>query len=140
VKGGFNLSIAYNTFVISANSMIVVPIVVFLLLVAVIYLLKWLLKASEEVEKTEPYKKLPFESANPPKGVGKGKVSFQYFGYLVMFLAMEPAVVLLTFITIVPKTLIFHALLLYLVLVLVFAPLLAYAAYEAKKIKKWILD
>lgn len=140
MKGEFNLSIAYNPFVITANSMIVVPIVVFLLLVAVIYLLKWLLKADPSIEKTEPYKKLPFESANPPKGVGKGKVSFQYFGYLVMFLAMEPAVVLLTFITVVPKTLISHALLLYIILVLVFSPLLAYAAHESKKIRDWILD
>mgnify|MGYP001772810230 CR=1 FL=1 len=134
------MSIAYNPLVIAANSMIIVPVVVFLLLVAVIYLLKWLLRASPEIEKTEPYKKIPFESANPPKGVGKGKVSFQYFGYLVMFLAMEPAVVLLTFISIVPRTLISNAILLYLVLVLVFAPLLAYAAYESKKIKNWILD
>ncbi len=140
MKGGFNLSIAYNPLVISANSMIIVPIVVLLLLVAVIYLLKWLLRASPEVEKTEPYKKIPFESSNPPKGVGKGKVPFQYFGYLVMFLSLEPAVVLLTFISVVPRSLISHTILLYLILVLVFAPLLAYATYESKKIKNWILD
>lgn len=134
------MSIAYNPLVISANSMIIVPIVVLLLLVAVIYLLKWLLRASPEVEKTEPYKKIPFESSNPPKGVGKGKVPFQYFGYLVMFLSLEPAVVLLTFISVVPRSLISHTILLYLILVLVFAPLLAYATYESKKIKNWILD
>ncbi|MDP8002667.1 MAG: NADH-quinone oxidoreductase subunit A [Caldisphaera sp.] len=132
------MSIAYNPLVLAANAMIIVPILVLLLLVAVIYLLKWLLKASYEIEKTEPYKKVPFESSNPPKGVGKGRMTFQYFGYLIMFLAMEPAVVLLTFIAVSPKELISKTILLYLVLILVFAPLLAYAAYEAKRVKNWM--
>ena len=133
------MTFAYSPLVLSANALFVVPLVILALLFAVIYILRWILKASYDIEKKEPYKKIPFESSNPPRGVGKARVPFQYFGYLIMFLTVEPAVVILTFIATSPHTFTFKSILFYVIMVVIFTPLLAYAAHESKRIKEWIL-
>jgi len=131
------LSIAYSPLVLAANSFIIVPMIILALLVGVIVLLRVALRARTDIERHEPYKYLPFESSNPPRGVGKSRITFQYFGYLIMFLAVEPMVVLLTFLTAASRSYSGDLLLLYLILVAVLAPLLAYGAYVSKRVSEW---
>ena len=131
------MGIAYNPYVLAANSLVIVPIVILAVLVATILLLRMLLRAPWRVDNVEPYKYVPFESSNPPRGVGRSRLSFQYLGYLIMFLSVEPAVVLLTFLTAASRYSSSDALLLYLILIAVFAPLLAYGAYVSKRVDEW---
>ncbi len=131
------MSIAYSTLVLAANSFVIVPIVILALLVGVVLILRIALRARSHLDRVEPYKYLPFESSNPPRGTGKSRLTFQYFGYLIMFLAVEPAVVLLTFLATASRGYSGDLLLLYIVLVAVFAPLLAYGAYVSKKVSHW---
>lgn len=131
------MSIAYSPLVLAANSFIIVPAIILAVLVGTILLLKMILRPQEYIERREPYKYVPFESSNPPRGVGKARVSYQYLGYLIMFLAVEPAIVLLTFLASAPQQYSHDMLLLYLVLVGVFAPLLAYGAWASKRINEW---
>lgn len=131
------MSIAYSPLVLAANSFIIVPTIILAVLVGTILLLRMLLRPASYIESKEPYKYKLFESSNPPRGVGKSRLSYQYFGYLIMFLAVEPAVVLLTFLASAPSEYSRNLLLLYLVMVAVFAPLLAYGAYVSKRIEEW---
>jgi NADH-quinone oxidoreductase subunit A len=123
--------------VLAANSFIIVPTIILAVLVGTILLLRMLLRPAGYIESKEPYKYKLFESSNPPRGVGKSRLSYQYFGYLIMFLAVEPAVVLLTFLASAPSEYSRDLLLLYLVMVAVFAPLLAYGAYVSRRIGEW---
>ncbi|MGC9112016.1 MAG: NADH-quinone oxidoreductase subunit A [Acidilobus sp.] len=122
---------------LAANSFIIVPTIILAVLVGTILLLRMLLRPAGYIESKEPYKYKLFESSNPPRGVGKSRLSYQYFGYLIMFLAVEPAVVLLTFLASAPSEYSRDLLLLYLVMVAVFAPLLAYGAYVSRRIGEW---
>ncbi|ADL18790.1 NADH-quinone oxidoreductase subunit A [Acidilobus saccharovorans 345-15] len=122
---------------LAANSFIIVPTIILAVLVGTILLLRMLLRPAGYIESKEPYKYRLFESSNPPRGVGKSRLSYQYFGYLIMFLAVEPAVVLLTFLASAPSEYSRDLLLLYLVMVAVFAPLLAYGAYVSRRIEEW---
>ncbi|WP_083774001.1 NADH-quinone oxidoreductase subunit A [Acidilobus saccharovorans] len=131
------MSIAYSPLVLAANSFIIVPTIILAVLVGTILLLRMLLRPAGYIESKEPYKYRLFESSNPPRGVGKSRLSYQYFGYLIMFLAVEPAVVLLTFLASAPSEYSRDLLLLYLVMVAVFAPLLAYGAYVSRRIEEW---
>ncbi|WP_427970791.1 NADH-quinone oxidoreductase subunit A [Acidilobus sp.] len=131
------MSIAYSPLVLAANSFIIVPTIILAVLVGTILLLRMLLRPAGYIESKEPYKYKLFESSNPPRGVGKSRLSYQYFGYLIMFLAVEPAVVLLTFLASAPSEYSRDLLLLYLVMVAVFAPLLAYGAYVSRRIGEW---
>lgn len=131
------MSIAYSPLVLAANSLIIVPAAILALLVGTILLLRIVIRSSRHVESKEPYKYKLFESSNPPRGVGKSRLSFQYFGYLIMFLAVEPAVVLLTFLSSAPSSYDHYLLILYLVMIAVFAPLLAYGARVSKRINEW---
>ncbi|MGC9209842.1 MAG: NADH-quinone oxidoreductase subunit A [Acidilobus sp.] len=131
------MSIAYSPLVLAANSFIIVPMIILAVLVGTILLIRIALRASERIDRVEPYKYLPFESSNPPRGVGKSRLTFQYFGYLIMFLALEPAVVLLTFVAAASRGYTGDLLTLYLILVAVFAPLIAYGAYVSKKVNQW---
>ncbi|MGC9072058.1 MAG: NADH-quinone oxidoreductase subunit A [Acidilobus sp.] len=131
------MSIAYSTVVLTANSFIIVPMVILAVLVGTVLLLRIALRAGKRIDRSEPYKYLPFESSNPPRGVGKSRLTFQYFGYLIMFLALEPAVVLLTFLAAASREYSGDLAILYLILVAVFAPLLAYGAYVSKKVSQW---
>ncbi len=130
-------SLAFSPYVLSANSMVVVPMVILALLVGALLLLRKLLEQSREISSKEKYREVPFESSNPPRGVGKGRVGFQYLGYLIAFMSLEPAVVLIAFAAAAPEYLVGRVLELYLVLVAVYAPLLVYGLREAKRVSEW---
>ncbi|PMP97693.1 MAG: NADH-quinone oxidoreductase subunit A [Nitrososphaera sp.] len=125
---------------LSANSMIVVPVFMLVVLIGALVLLRKLLEQNREISSREKYREVPFESSNPPKGVGKGRLGFQYLGYLIAFMSLEPAVVLIAFIAAAPEYLISRVLELYLILVAVYAPLLVYGLREAKRVAQWHLQ
>jgi NADH-quinone oxidoreductase subunit A len=133
-------SLAFSPYVLSANSMIVVPVFMLAVLIGALVLLRKLLEQNREISSREKYREVPFESSNPPKGVGKGRLGFQYLGYLIAFMSLEPAVVLIAFIAAAPEYLISRVLELYLILVAVYAPLLVYGLREAKRVAQWHLQ
>lgn len=133
-------SLAFSPYVLSANSMIVVPVFMLVVLIGALVLLRKLLEQNREISSREKYREVPFESSNPPKGVGKGRLGFQYLGYLIAFMSLEPAVVLIAFIAAAPEYLISRVLELYLILVAVYAPLLVYGLREAKRVAQWHLQ
>ncbi|MGC8556078.1 MAG: NADH-quinone oxidoreductase subunit A, partial [Conexivisphaera sp.] len=116
-------STAFNPYVLSANSMVVIPMFMLALLVAVLALLRKLIEQPREISSAEKYREVPFESSNPPRGVGKGRIGFQYLGYLIAFMSLEPAVVLIAFAAAAPQYLVGRVLELYLILVAAYAPL-----------------
>ncbi|MGC9108413.1 MAG: NADH-quinone oxidoreductase subunit A [Infirmifilum sp.] len=42
-----------------------------------------------------PFKRLRYEAGNPPKGEAKKRIPFQYYGYLILYLGIEPLIILL---------------------------------------------
>ncbi|MGC9116257.1 MAG: NADH-quinone oxidoreductase subunit A [Conexivisphaera sp.] len=130
-------STAFNPYVLSANSMVVVPMFMLALLVAVLALLRKLIEQPREISSAEKYREVPFESSNPPRGVGKGRIGFQYLGYLIAFMSLEPAVVLIAFAAAAPQYLVGRVLELYLILVAAYAPLMVYGLREARRVAAW---
>jgi NADH-quinone oxidoreductase subunit A len=133
-------SLAFSPYVLSANSMIVVPVFMLAVLIGALVLLRKLLEQNREISSREKYREVPFESSNPPKGVGKGRLGFQYLGYLIAFMSLEPAVILIAFVAAAPEYLVGRVLELYLILVAVYAPLLVYGLREAKRVAQWYLQ
>lgn len=133
-------SLPFSPYVLSANSMVVVPVFVLAVLIGALVLLRKLLEQSADVSSKERYREVPFESSNPPKGVGKGRLGFQYLGYLIAFMSLEPAIVLIIFVAAAPGYLVGRVLELYLVLLAVYAPLLAFGLREAKRVAQWYLQ
>ncbi|MFP3229421.1 MAG: NADH-quinone oxidoreductase subunit A [Nitrososphaeria archaeon] len=130
-------SLAFSPSVLSANSMVVVPVFMLAVLVAALLLLRRLLEQDRGISSAEKYREVPFESSNPPKGVGKGRIGFQYLGYLIAFMSLEPAVVLIAFAAAAPGALVGRVLELYLIMIAAYAPLLAYGLREAKRVSAW---
>ncbi len=120
-------------------TLIVLPILLTLLLAATIYFLRILTMQSREIEKEEKYKYERFEAGNPPKGEARRKVSMQYLGYLIIFLAVEPAVILLAITLAAPRSLLQSLLYLYVVFIAVYTPLLVYAIKESRRVESWTL-
>ncbi len=122
------------------TSLVILPILLTAVLVIVVYFLRAITRASPQVEAEEPYKYERYEAGNPPKGEARGKVSMQYLGYLIVFLAVEPAVVVFALLLAAPQALAGSVLKLFAVLVAVYAPLLAYSISEAKRTESWMLE
>jgi NADH-quinone oxidoreductase subunit A len=85
-----------------------------------------------------PYKRLRYEAGNPPRGEARLPVLYQYFGYILIFVALDPVFMLLF----VLPTLAGEwqkAVLLSLGSVALLLPPLAYAVKYAKKRGYWSL-
>ncbi|MEB3861397.1 MAG: NADH-quinone oxidoreductase subunit A [Desulfurococcales archaeon] len=123
----------------SALTLMILPLILTLVLAGVIYFLRILTLQSREVEETEKYKYERFEAGNPPKGEARKKVSMQYLGYLIIFLAVEPAVILVALALAAPRSMIDSLLYLYAVFIAVYTPLLVYALREARRVEAWTL-
>ena len=124
----------------ASTAFIVLPIILLVVLLATVYGLHVLLRPSREVSSAESRKEARFEAGNPEKGEAKARVSMQYLGYLIIFLAVEPALILLALALAAPKELIGRLGLLYAAIVLVYTPFIVYAVKEASRIEKWILE
>ncbi|WP_460123315.1 NADH-quinone oxidoreductase subunit A [Stetteria hydrogenophila] len=119
---------------------VAVPLALLLLLLATVYVLRVILSPSREVAGLEPRREARYEAGNPEKGEARTRVSMQYLGYLIIFLAVEPAVILLALALAAPRGLVGRLGLLYTAIVLVYAPFLAYALREARRVERWTLD
>lgn len=123
----------------SALTLMILPIILTIVLAGIIYFLRVLTAQSREVEEAERYKYERFEAGNPPKGEARRKVSMQYLGFLIIFLAVEPAVILVALALAAPKSMIGNLLYLYGVFIAVYTPLLVYALREARRVEAWTL-
>jgi len=135
------LDVLSDPIIKSAASLFVIPLLVMLLLLATILFLRALLTPRPDTLEAERLKLERYEAGNPPKREpGKGKVSMQYLGYLIIFLAVEPALVLFALALASPKTLSGGLLKLYAVFAAVYTPLLYYALRESRVYRKWIIE
>jgi len=123
----------------AALALIILPIILTLLLAGVIYFLRIITLQPREIEESERFKYLRFEAGNPMKGDARRKVSMQYLGYLIIFLAVEPAIILLALALSTPRSLIKNLLYLYGIFIAVYTPLLIYAVRESRRVEAWTL-
>lgn len=130
-----------DSLVKASASLVILPLVLIVLLAAVVVLIDWLTRARRDVVVQEKYRYERYEAGNPPpKSDARGKVSMQYLGYLIVFLAVEPALVVLAILLAAPRTLLGDIIKLYAVLIAVYAPLLAYALRWARRVQSWMLE
>ena len=125
----------------AATGLVVLPAFLIVVLIAVVLFLRQITRASPRVEAHEKWKYWRYDAANPSKDKDvRKRISMQYLGYLIIFLAVEPAVILLAILVAAPKTLMSRLLYLYGAFLTLYFPLLAYAISEARKVEAWILD
>ena len=118
----------------------ILPVILLAVLVGVVVFLMAITRARPDIEAQEPLKYQRYEAGNPPKGEARGKVSMQYLGYLIVFLAVEPAVILLAILLAAPQALAGKLLAVLGVFIAVYAPLLAYSIAESKRVESWMLE
>ncbi len=124
--------------VTAVAALVIVPLLVFLLTLGMIYMLRMMLAGSHEVESKEKLKYERYEAGNPPRVFdARGKVTMQYLGYLIMFLAVEPAVILLAVLLAAPRPLYWNLLILYVLLLAVYAPLIYYGVEASRRLEEW---
>ena len=116
------------------------PAILLIVLVAVVMFLMNITRARPDIEAKEPLKYQRYEAGNPPKGEARGKVSMQYLGYLIIFLSVEPAVILLAILLAAPQALAGKLLTVLGVFIAVYTPLLAYSIAESKRVESWMLE
>ncbi len=81
-----------------------------------------------------PFKRKRYEAGNPPSGEAKKRLPYQYYGYIIVYLAVEPIFVILYFLPYMPRL---TALIVNLVLLAIYSPALLYAIRLAGDIKRW---
>ncbi|NOZ89431.1 MAG: hypothetical protein GXO15_05850 [Crenarchaeota archaeon] len=86
-----------------------------------------------------PMKEARFEAGNPPRGPGRFPALYQYLGYVLMFIALDPVFMLL-FVLPSGTGRWMEALLLSLASVAVLLPPLAYALRYARRPEYWRLQ
>ena len=119
---------------------VVLPALLLALLLATVYGLARMLRAAPDVEASEARKYARFESGNPEKGEAKARVSMQYLGYLIIFLAVEPVAILLALTIVAPRELLARLAVLFGVVVAVYAPFMVYAIKEAGRPERWMVE
>ncbi len=135
------LEVLNNPVVKSATSLIVLPIILTIILIVVVLFLERLTRASPAIIEKERWKYWRYDAANPSKDKDvRKKVSMQYLGYLIIFLAVEPAIILIALLTAAPQAMLGTLLKLYAVFLVFYFPLLAYAISEARKVRAWMMD
>ncbi len=128
------LELLGDALVKSVTSLIVLPIILIVIMIAVVLLLERLTRAAEQINAKEPWKYWRYDAANPAKDKDVRKsLSMQYLGYLIIFLAVEPAIIILAIVTLTGKELLSRALDLFGVFAVVYLPLIAYAVHESRR-------
>lgn len=130
----------YEGVVRTILSIIVLPLLITILMVGLVLFLGLITQGRPDVEVLEKFKLLRYEAGNPAKGEARRVLSMQYFGYLVMFLALEPAVILIAVTLIASREALPSLLVIYLILILVLSPLLVYGFRESRKMDSWVFD
>jgi len=130
-----------NEAVKAVVGLVILPAILTGVLIAVVLFIQAITRARRDIEEQEPLKYMRYEAGNPvKKGEARGKVSMQYLGYLIIFLAVEPAVVLLAILLAAPRSYSGILLELFAIMIGVYAPLLAYALREARRIESWMIE
>ncbi|MEB3860579.1 MAG: NADH-quinone oxidoreductase subunit A [Desulfurococcales archaeon] len=119
---------------------VVLPLVAVGALVLVLWLLRRLTLPRPDVMDSEKFKYLRYESGNPMKGEARRSVSMQYFGFLIIFLAVEPAIILLALLLMASEAYYRSLATIYGIFLGVYAPLLVYAVRESRKVGEWVLE
>jgi len=113
------------------------PAALLAVLTLTVAFLRAITRARPDIEAQEEMKYLRYEAGNQ-KGEARGKVSMQYLGYLIVFLAVEPALIIMALLVgAAGSTALLKA---FAVMAAVYAPLLAYALAEARRIESWMLE
>lgn len=133
------LDLIYSESVKTLMSVAVVPILLTVVFLAVIHIIAVLVSARPDVDARKPFKYERYEAGNPPKGEPRRAVSMQYFGYLVMFLALEPALVLFALLILARGDLASRVLAVYTAVLAVFIPFLIYGIRESRRVESWAL-
>ena len=135
------LEMLENALVKSTTSLVVLPVILIIVMIAVVLFLERITRAAEEVNEKEPWKYWRYDAANPSKDRDvRKKVSMQYLGYLIIFLAVEPAAILLALLSTASRETLPSLLKLFGVFVAAYTPLLIYAVNESRKVDSWKLD
>jgi len=130
-----------DTLIKAATSLVILPVILVVLLAVVVLFIDRITRARPDIVAQEKYRYERYEAGNPPpKSEARGKVSMQYLGYLIVFLAVEPAVVIFAILLAAPKLVMGKLLWLYAALVAVYAPLLVYALRESRRVESWMLE
>jgi len=80
------------------------------------------------------FKRRRYEAGNPPSGEAKARLPFQYYGYLLLYLCVEPAMILLYLLTFSESIPASAAL-----VVLVLLPAVAFGVKLADELERWRL-
>ncbi|NOZ31024.1 MAG: NAD(P)H-quinone oxidoreductase subunit 3 [Crenarchaeota archaeon] len=130
-----------DTLIKAATSLVILPVILVVLLAVVVLFIDRITRARPDIVAQEKYRYERYEAGNPPpKSEARGKVSMQYLGYLIVFLAVEPAVVIFAILLAAPEIVLGKLLWLYAALVAVYAPLLVYALRESRRVESWMLE
>lgn len=86
-----------------------------------------------------PMKRLRYEAGNPPRGDARVPVLYQYFGYVLLFVALDPVFMLLFILPTLAGEW-ERAVLLSLVSVALLLPPVAYAVRYARRRSYWSLE
>ena len=119
---------------------VIVPLIAIIALILVLGFLRRLTLPRPDVLENERYKYVRYESGNPMKGEARRAVSMQYFGFLIIFLAVEPAIILLALLLLAPESYYRSLATIYGIFLGVYAPLLVYAVRESRKVSEWVLE
>lgn len=112
------------------TSLVALPLALTLLLLVTILVLRLLIPREPEGLKEDRY-----EAGNPPSGRARKPLGMQYFGFLIMFLGLEP-ILILSFFVFVGATLEL-SLFAYAVLMAVCVPPLVYVYKLARNAAMW---
>lgn len=130
-----------DTLIKAATSLVILPVILVVLLAVVVLFIDRITRARPDIVAQEKYRYERYEAGNPPpKSEARGKVSMQYLGYLIVFLAVEPAIVIFAILLAAPEIVLGKLLWLYAALVAVYAPLLVYALRESRRVESWMLE
>lgn len=87
-----------------------------------------------------PSKFQRFEAGNPPHGRARGWFAMQYYGYLIVFLTVEPIVIYMFLILMHLNASPIPSLLLFIILVLMLIPPMVFGLDLARKVKIWLIE
>lgn len=81
-----------------------------------------------------PFKRKRYEAGNPPTGEAKKKIPYQYYGYIIIYLAVEPIFLILF---LLPYIGVLQAAIISLIILGIYSPALIYAVVWADRLEQW---
>jgi NADH-quinone oxidoreductase subunit A len=83
------------------------------------------------------FKRKRYEAGNPPKGEAKTRLPFQYYGYLLLYLSLEPLVAFLFLYSYMPLETLTRSAIVLIIILVMFLPVLAWGLKSAEEIHRW---